>query len=102
MCASISVIKISEMLHLTFGENSEKVVVSCNASVRNVVHSDPIFFVKNYIFFSNFQKLGEWFHRVGDNIFNKKKIHEAILQDKIFFPFSLAVSWRSHFTLYMV
>ena len=56
MCASISVIKISEMLHLTFGENSEKVVVSCNASVRNVVHSAYIFFVI-YTFFK-FSKIG--------------------------------------------
>ena len=50
MCASISVIKISEMLHLTFGENSEKVVVSCNASVRNVVHSAYIFFCDLHFF----------------------------------------------------
>ena len=59
MCASISVIKISEMLHLTFGENSEKVVVSCNASVRNVVHSAYIFFCEKLHFFSKFLNIGE-------------------------------------------
>ena len=57
MCASISVIKISEMLHLTFGENSEKVVVSCNASVRNVVCTVLTFSFVIYTFFK-FSKIG--------------------------------------------